>query len=99
MAIMMMYGGTIGGFGGLCGVGGRFFMFLYKIIVIITCFLLAFIFFLSFLYDLSVSVYLINQWLSTVIDYSTARGRVTLFKIGMTVYIRVLFCVTVSGSF
>ena len=36
IAITMVYGGQIGGFGGLCGAGGIFAMFLYKIIVIIT---------------------------------------------------------------
>ena len=65
--------------------------FLYKMIVIITWFSLALIFFLSFLYDCSFGVYLINQCFSTVIDCSTERGRDTLFKTGMTVYIRVLF--------
>ena len=36
IAIAMVYGGPIGGFGGFCGAGGRVAMFLYKIIVIIT---------------------------------------------------------------
>ena len=36
IAIAMVYGGPIVGFGGFCGAGGRLAMFLYKIIVIIT---------------------------------------------------------------
>ena len=36
IAITMVYGVTIVGFGGLYGAGGIFAMFLYKIIVIIT---------------------------------------------------------------
>ena len=36
IAITMVYGGLIGGFGGFYGASGRFTMFLYKIIVIIT---------------------------------------------------------------
>ena len=99
MVITMVYGGPIGGFGGFCGAGGRFSMFLYKIIVIKTRLFLALIFFLSFLYDLFVGVYLMHQWFSTVIDCSTARGMDTPFKTVITIYIRVLFYVTVSGSF
>ena len=95
----MGYGGPIGGFGGFCGDGGRFAMFLYKIIVIITCFSLALIFFIYFLYDRSVGVYLMNKWFITVIDCSTARGRDTLFKTGMNVYILVLSLVNVYISF
>ena len=36
IAITMVYGGPIGGFGEFCGAGGRFDMFLYKIILIIS---------------------------------------------------------------
>ena len=98
-----LYGGLIGGpyggpIGGFDGVGGIFAMFLYKIIVIRTWFSLALLFFISFLYNRSVGVYLMNQWFSNIIDCSTVRGRDNLFKTGMTVYIWVLFNVTVYGS-
>ena len=51
----------------------------------------AFLSLFSFLYDHSVGVYLMNQWFNNVIDCSTSRGRDTLFKTGMTVYVRVIF--------
>ena len=66
IAIMTVYGGPIGGpygglIGGFDGVGGRFAIFLYKKLVIRKWFLLAFLFFLSFLSDRSIGVCLMNQ--------------------------------------